>query len=529
MRSPADPPKRTFYGAGDDLKRSFSIGDTRDGYLINGQPVPSPSLAMRQLPVQYERGIAFGTAKLIGLLADTAGAMKKKYPKTQMVLGNLGLREGGDIPYSVSHNSGRDADIGFYLTDAEGNYAQLDNLYKINRHFKTVGTNSVYSFDIEKNATLVETLLMHPTIRIQFIFVAKHLRSALLRELIARNGADAPHPNPDIIERFEQSVQNQSAHDDHFHIRIYCSDEDLCAGCVDRSVIHPWHEDPAPKIEQCVREHVAALKSKKTSPAQKADAVLRLALMDKADSGRDLILASLRCEDDIVRESAASAAQKLGKSALPALTAQFAAETNDAVRFALLKTIAAIPSDESRKIIHGELNSENIAENANNIPILADYIAHRPDKSDLLPLAAAIQKIPPGDGFDMLVEAIEAVAAQPFRSEDPADARRRIQTWIAQNGEKSRQTWLLDGFAAAGYRVDDFSAANIPKLLDAIDGPRAISINAQLMLKSIAKLPQDSLSWPVSDARWHYTRYFKRRAKKYRIDLSDRDERGIKF
>ena len=251
--------------------------------------------------------------------------------------------------------------------------------------------------------------------------------------------------------------------------------------------------------------------------------------MDKADSGRDLILASLRCEDDIVRESAASAAQKLGKSALPALTAQFAAETNDAVRFALLKTIAAIPSDESRKIIHGELNSENIAENANNIPILADYIAHRPDKSDLLPLAAAIQKIPPGDGFDMLVEAIEAVAAQPFRSEDPADARRRIQTWIAQNGEKSRQTWLLDGFAAAGYRVDDFSAANIPKLLDAIDGPRAISINAQLMLKSIAKLPQDSLSWPVSDARWHYTRYFKRRAKKYRIDLSDRDERGIKF
>ena len=72
MRIPVQPLQREFYGDEAELRQSFSIGDTRDGYLINGKPVPSPSLLIRQLPVQYERGIAYGTAELIKLLTDTA-------------------------------------------------------------------------------------------------------------------------------------------------------------------------------------------------------------------------------------------------------------------------------------------------------------------------------------------------------------------------------------------------------------------------------------------------------------------------
>ena len=72
--------------------------------------------------------------------------------------------------------------------------------------------------------------------------------------------------------------------------------------------------------------------------------------------------------------------------------------------------------------------------------------------------------------------------------------------------------------------------ADVPILLDAIDAQHhAVSMNAQLVLKSLSHLPQDSLDWSVADARWHYTRYFKKRAKKYKIDLSDRNEKGIKI
>ena len=128
------------------------------------------------------------------------------------------------------------------------------------------------------------------------------------------------------------------------------------------------------------------------------------------------------------------------------------------------------------------------------------------------------------------MRALEVVAAQSFtNAETSAYDFDRARTWVEQNQSKTRQAWLVDGFQAAGFAVKDFSNASIPTLLDAIDGPFAISINAQLALKSLSKLHQDSLSWSTSDARWHYTRYFKRRAKKYHIDLSDRDEHGNKL
>ena len=53
MRKNAPEPSRSFYRTPEEKNMSFSIGDTRDGYLINGQPLPAPSLLLRQLPVQY--------------------------------------------------------------------------------------------------------------------------------------------------------------------------------------------------------------------------------------------------------------------------------------------------------------------------------------------------------------------------------------------------------------------------------------------------------------------------------------------
>ena len=77
MREPYPPLKRVFYTTPDEANKAFSIGDTRDGYMINGQPLPSPSLLIRQHPVQYERGLIYGTQNLIKVLVETAQAMQK--------------------------------------------------------------------------------------------------------------------------------------------------------------------------------------------------------------------------------------------------------------------------------------------------------------------------------------------------------------------------------------------------------------------------------------------------------------------
>ena len=57
---------------------AFSIGTTRDGYMVNGRSLPQPSLLIRQLPVPYERGLTYGTQDLIRFLVDTGRAMEKK-------------------------------------------------------------------------------------------------------------------------------------------------------------------------------------------------------------------------------------------------------------------------------------------------------------------------------------------------------------------------------------------------------------------------------------------------------------------
>jgi penicillin-insensitive murein endopeptidase len=44
-------------------------------------------------------------------------------------------------------------------------------------------------------------------------------------------------------ERFAMvSCQPGTPHDDHIHLRLYCSPDDIAAGCLDKAPIYPWHK-----------------------------------------------------------------------------------------------------------------------------------------------------------------------------------------------------------------------------------------------------------------------------------------------
>ena len=524
MRKDAPESTRVFYRSPEEKNMSFSIGDTRDGYLINGQPLPAPSLLLRQLPVQYERGIAYGTPNLITILVDTARTMQKKYPGTIMYLGNMGLREGGDIPYSVSHNSGRDADIAFYLKDENGKFANPRNMYKMSAHLQARSPDGVYTFDLEKNTTLVETLLTHPKIHVQFIFLAKHLRTAIQRELVRREASE------ELLARFEETVQVQAAHNDHLHIRIYCSNEDICAGCIDKSIIHEWQEDPLPKRDKCIAKHAATLGSKKSTPIQMASALQRLSLLGAAGEHKSKVLKLIAHEDADVRNAALIAAQTLDSSVVPALAARFDAETDPVVRQTLFETLARFDCAETRAAFDTQLQSDNLA--PQNLETLLRYIAHHPHQDHLEPLIGMlrrnIQRLPADN--QPVIDTISTVANRVFCTTTLQDScLAEIESWYSSHAELPRNQWLIEGFKAAGYRVIGLMNSDIPVLLDAIDGPRPVSINAQLVLKKLGKLDKDSLDWSAADAKWHYTKHFKRHSKKYKIDLSDRDEKGNKI
>lgn len=509
-----------------DANETFSVYDTRDGYLINGRSIEAPSLYMRQMQVQYERGIAYGTREFIQLLDYTARAMHKKYPDTLMYLGNLGLRDGGDIPYSVSHNAGRDGDIAFYMKDENGKFYHPTNMSKMNRRFQSK-VNPNITFDLEKNATLIEILLTQNVAPVQFIFVVRHLRSALRREFVARGASE------DLLARFDATVMEQSAHDDHFHVRIYCSDADICAGCIDRSVIHPWHEDPVPKREACAEKHIKTLSAKRATAEDRAAALQRLALIGEAERAGGRILKFLNNEDTNVRAAAAMASASLGQSAVSALATRLGTEAESSVQLAIVDALVQNDSEQTaqallnmlQRFARGELVYDPLL-----VQKIVRHITHHPRTLYVEPLfALGVASLLAPAQADLRL-ALEVVTNHISPEADAALAIAETQSWFEKNGTKTRSQWLIEGFKRNGFAVSGLQNADIPLLLDAIDSPhRAISINAQLTLKALSHLEQDSLDWSVSDARWHYTRFFKRRAKKYKIDLSDRDERGNKL
>lgn len=518
MRQRAETETRVFYTTPEESEATFSVGDTRDGYLIHGKALPSPNPWVRQLPVQYERGIIYGTTELISLIMDTAKAMQKRYPGSIMMMGNMGLREGGDIPYSVSHNAGRDADIAFYMVEAAtGEAAYLDNMYKINGRLLT--QDGKYRFDLEKNTTLIEQLLSHPGIDVQFIFVAKHLRQAILRTLKRREAS------PEVMRRFEAVVQIQAAHNDHFHVRVYCSKADICAGCVDRSLIHAHHEDPVAVRASCVEKHARILSRKSSSADEKAASLQRLALMGEAQSYEASILKSLRHEEATVRAAAALAAQSLGKEASAALAAQYEKEQDGDVRLALLKSLIQVQAAAARGYVH-EAIARGGQEKSAMMPVIIDYIRHYPETSDLDILLTAFEKATDEAQRQTLLSLAYMVANRPTCTEEYSVCFNKIKTWYEENRHKTRNDWLISGFAEGGFVIPTLSNEAIPVLLDAIMGEAEVSHNARLVLSSLSHQKQDTLSWTAHDARWYFTRYFKRRAKKYKIDLSDRDMYG---
>jgi hypothetical protein len=46
-----------------------------------------------------------------------------------------------------------------------------------------------------------------------------------------------------LRERFaDLTCQPETPHDDHMHVRLFCSPEDIGQGCWDKPPIYPWHK-----------------------------------------------------------------------------------------------------------------------------------------------------------------------------------------------------------------------------------------------------------------------------------------------
>lgn len=503
---------RRFTKEGENL--SYSIGNTSNGYLVGARQLTQPSLRYRALPVQYERDLGYGTSELIELVEDTAKAMHKRYPGSVLFLGNFGAREGGDIPYSVSHKSGRDADLAYFFKRTSSDVAQIpQNLIRFGASLNSKNVAG-YRFDTEKNAALIEILITHPKIDVQFIFVAKHLRRAIRQAMVLSGVSEQ------TLARFDVIVQEQAAHADHMHIRVYCAKHEICAGCVDRSLIHEWHPDPLVVREECIQRYEKILTRKSSEPQNIAAALERLHLMGVIESSRSAVLKLLAHEDTDVRLSAAQAAAQLSLAASP-LSERLALEQDNEVKCALFESLASLKDEASMQHLVEALNTQEIECGAQSSYELILKTLALSESTELAKKIIERRAQVQARLWPYFDKALQSITNQVAVNGDWLQ-------WLLDEGSKSRKQWLVDGFRAAGFRVKSLGNVDIPVLLDALLGPEHVSLNARRVLMQLSGKRPACLEWSAADTLWYFTRYFKGCQKKYKIDLSDRNERGLK-
>jgi penicillin-insensitive murein endopeptidase len=259
-----------------DGSQSVSMGSTGNGRLIGGVPLPIKGPGFLHNPRRPEEA-RYATVETVQTIIRSAAAVAEAFPDSTLVVNDLCLREGGPIAQHGSHQNGRDADILFYYLDSKGKSMPSVGIPLDPRgwgwDFKdlTIAKDDVrLQIDLKRSWRFMQALIENSGDLIQRIFIVEHLRTLLLQEA---ERVKAPRK---VRARFEEvTCQPSTPHDDHMHVRFFCTADDIKAGCQDNYPIYPWRRkalrevdiDPvvAKKLDRRLRK---AVKKRTTSPAE---------------------------------------------------------------------------------------------------------------------------------------------------------------------------------------------------------------------------------------------------------------------
>ncbi len=179
----------------------------------------------------------FGTAEMVETIEAATRAVQRAHPGTPaLVIGDLSRQRGGPFPPHLSHQAGRDADIGFYYLDASGQPLAQEAFVAIRADGRCAAEDATCRLDAARTWALVAAMLGDRP-RVQYIVIAPHLRDLLLDAAVAAGASDA------LIARFRvvsARMDESAAHRDHMHVRVYCAPDDR-RRCRDEGPLFPWY------------------------------------------------------------------------------------------------------------------------------------------------------------------------------------------------------------------------------------------------------------------------------------------------
>jgi penicillin-insensitive murein endopeptidase len=219
------------------LRFGRSIGSPTDGHLVGGTHLDDAPY-VRIVPAYAGSDVRWGLEPLVAMLDRAARQVRRLFPDSITSFGHLSRLGGGDLDRHHSHESGRDADIGFFIRTATGHPLLPSRFVQFTGEGTAVGWPGAY-FDDAKNWALVSALVTDPEAHVTHLFVAAPLRARLLA-YAERMGT----PSSIRLRAAEVLQQPRGAlpHDDHFHVRIGCPAH--MSGCVENPAARS-HAAPA--------------------------------------------------------------------------------------------------------------------------------------------------------------------------------------------------------------------------------------------------------------------------------------------
>ncbi|MCC6555303.1 MAG: penicillin-insensitive murein endopeptidase [Polyangiaceae bacterium] len=195
-----------------------SVGHPNDGKLVGGVRLDTSRKEIRVVPAYARDDVRWGLPALVRMIERAAKGVAKRSPGAVLDVGDLSRKTGGEVHRHNSHESGRDADIGFYAVDAKGKQVHARTFIRFDERLAST-TVSGARFDVGRNWLLVQEMLTDPGAHVSHIFVAAPLRDALLAEAKRRGVSRALLTKAQLTMMQPTFVE---AHDDHMHVRISC-------------------------------------------------------------------------------------------------------------------------------------------------------------------------------------------------------------------------------------------------------------------------------------------------------------------
>ncbi len=514
----ADPADAFPYLPDEPAGHSVSVGTVTDGRIMNAVPLAYPGRTYGVLPRQYHRSLGYGSRELIAALVAASEYVERVHSGSILWFGNIGRRHGGDIPWSVSHNAGRDADLAFYTTDPDGNLVQPPDLLHYRADGRSREYGGYYRFDTPRNWTLVKGLVVSPHSQVQYLFISNPLRQMLLDYARSRG---EPAAIVDRAARLMQQPGRDIPHDDHLHVRVYCSAFDRTGGCENLGRVHPGvdlHENAAAR-----RIERAAVLLRAGEVDTRRRAVDRLALLD-GRSQLGLIRRRLSDPDPTVRAAAVNAIARLGGAdEMGWLVMHWEDETDDLVRARIVAAGGTLGGRTSGLLFARLVGAtETVELSGKSYDLRLDVLDSIALSGRAEPAFGVVELLEDPD-VEVARRAASTLRMLANRSEDAFDwtqpmssietqlAASQWTAWLEGAANSSRDEWVQEGFAELGIPMDGRATVAAEQLASIIDDEREwLSVNAQRLLMRMSRNQPRSLDWPSHDAESYWRRWVRR-------------------